>query len=58
MNPIRRARAGALLAICMLPPLPVLAADPTYGTHGMALFGGLEGLYASHLQRGEQYRGE
>jgi hypothetical protein len=25
------------------------AADVTYGEHGMALFGGKEGLYASHL---------
>lgn len=25
------------------------AADATYGEHGMALFGGQEGLYASHL---------
>lgn len=25
------------------------AADPTHGQHGMALFGGKEGLYASHL---------
>jgi len=25
------------------------AADATYGEHGMALFGGKEGLYASHL---------
>jgi hypothetical protein len=27
----------------------VEAADVTYGEHGMALFGGKEGLYASHL---------
>lgn len=26
-----------------------LAADVTYGEHGMALFGGKDGLYASHL---------
>src|SRR5471030_1344452 len=25
------------------------AAGPTYGEHGMALFGGTQGLYASHL---------
>lgn len=25
------------------------AANPTYGEHGMALFGGKQGLYASHL---------
>lgn len=46
MNPLRRAFAGALLALCTL---PLQAADKTYGTHGMALFGGQEGLYASHL---------
>jgi len=27
----------------------VAAANPTYGEHGMALFGGKQGLYASHL---------
>jgi hypothetical protein len=46
MNPIRRIIAGALLALCTL---PLHAADATYGSHGMALFGGQEGLYASHL---------
>lgn len=46
MNPLRRAFAGALLALCTL---PLQAADKTYGTHGMALFGGQDGLYASHL---------
>ncbi|WP_342118738.1 hypothetical protein [Pseudoduganella sp. OTU4001] len=46
MNPLRRVFAGALLALCTL---PLHAADKTYGTHGMALFGGQEGLYASHL---------
>lgn len=46
MNPLRRVLAGALLALCTL---PLHAADKTYGTHGMALFGGQEGLYASHL---------
>lgn len=49
MNRIRRALAGALLATCTVPLLTAHAADPTYGTHGMALFGGQEGLYASHL---------
>ncbi|KQZ42296.1 hypothetical protein ASD58_25675 [Duganella sp. Root1480D1] len=37
------------MATCTLPLLPLHAADQTYGTHGMALFGGQEGLYASHL---------
>lgn len=35
---------AALLTACVAG-----AANPTYGTHGMALFGGAEGLYASHL---------
>ncbi len=30
-------------------PATTVAAGPTYGTHGMALFGGKDGLYASHL---------
>lgn len=46
MKPIQRTFAGALLALCTL---PLHAADATYGNHGMALFGGQEGLYASHL---------
>ena len=49
MNSIRRALAGALLATCTLLPPLVHAADKSYGTHVMALFGGQEGLYASHL---------
>ncbi|GGY80522.1 hypothetical protein GCM10007388_11460 [Pseudoduganella plicata] len=39
----------ALLLAAMLPFVPVHAAGVTYGTHGMALFGGREALYASHL---------
>jgi len=39
----------ALLLAAMLPVIPARAAGVTYGTHGMALFGGREGLYASHL---------
>jgi len=46
MNLIRRTITGALLALCTL---PLHAADATYGSHGMALFGGQQGLYASHL---------
>lgn len=46
MNPIRRIIAGASLALCTL---PLHAADATFGSHGMALFGGQDGLYASHL---------
>jgi len=52
-------RRAVLRMLCALPLLacavsaPVLAADPshgpTYGEHGMALFGGKDGLYASHL---------
>jgi hypothetical protein len=30
-------------------PANTEVAGPTYGTHGMALFGGKDGLYASHL---------
>jgi len=44
--PLRRA---LLLAAAMLPLISAHAAGVTYGTHGMALFGGREGLYASHL---------
>jgi len=44
-TPLRR----ALLLAALLPVLPARAAAVTYGTHGMALFGGREGLYASHL---------
>lgn len=44
----RRALSQALL-LALAPTLPALAAGPTYGTHGMALFGGREALYASHL---------
>ena len=51
---------GALLSLGALaaePAMPgmAMAADkqqtnmPTWGTHGMALFGGKNGLYASHL---------
>lgn len=36
---------GAAAALTGLPA----TAGPTFGTHGMALFGGKEGLYASHL---------
>jgi len=43
---LRRALTGALLAFCTL---PLHAADATFGNHGMALFGGKDGLYASHL---------
>ena len=49
MTRIRRALAGAFLATCTLPLPAAQAADQTFGTHGMALFGGQEGLYASHL---------
>ena len=38
---------AALLALLLAGS--VHAADATYGEHGMALFGGKEGLYASHL---------
>ncbi|RFP22771.1 hypothetical protein D0T25_08900 [Duganella sp. BJB488] len=38
----------ALLALSLIAG-SASAADATYGEHGMALFGGKEGLYASHL---------
>ncbi len=38
-----------MLAAGMLLAGGALAAGPTYGEHGMALFGGKQGLYASHL---------
>lgn len=39
---------GALLALALLAG-HANAADASYGEHGMALFGGKQGLYASHL---------
>jgi hypothetical protein len=38
----------ALLAMLLVAGVAA-AANPTYGEHGMALFGGKQGLYASHL---------
>jgi hypothetical protein len=38
-----------LIACVLLAPLRVFAADPSDGVHGMVLFGGRDGLYASHL---------
>lgn len=38
-----------LMALSLLASPTALAAAPTYGQHGMALFGGKDGLYASHL---------
>jgi hypothetical protein len=51
MNAARASFPLALLALLALlaVPAPTLAAGPTYGEHGMALFGGKDGLYASHL---------
>ncbi|MEH6435165.1 hypothetical protein [Massilia sp. DD77] len=45
MNPFRRA---LLLLGCAI-STGALAHDPSYGSHGMALFGDKDGLYASHL---------
>ncbi|MYN07349.1 hypothetical protein GTP77_08345 [Massilia sp. FT127W] len=42
-------RAAAMTAAACLLAVQAIAAGPTFGTHGMALFGGKEGLYASHL---------
>jgi hypothetical protein len=48
MNAARATLPLALLAL-LATPAPALAAGPTYGEHGMALFGGKDGLYTSHL---------
>lgn len=47
MNGTRR-RALAALALLLAAP-PAAPAGATFGEHGMALFGGKDGLYASHL---------
>jgi hypothetical protein len=44
-----RAAARTGVAWALLAAVPAIAAGPTFGTHGMALFGGKDGLYASHL---------
>ena len=52
---VRRRMTRVLTALATLPVLAAYAvaaapaAGPTYGEHGMALFGGSGGLYASHL---------
>lgn len=46
---LRRTLLAATAAFSTLALLPARAAGPTYGTHGMALFGGRDGMYASHL---------
>jgi hypothetical protein len=47
---MKRLLRALLLALCAAAPVAAIAAPgATYGTHGMALFGGKEGLYASHL---------
>lgn len=48
-SPARRRLLAQALLLGWLPALPALAAGPTWGTHGMALFGGREALFASHL---------
>jgi hypothetical protein len=45
MNAHRR----LLIALATLVALPIAAAETAVGGHGMAVFGGREGLYASHL---------
>ena len=42
-------RAAATTAVAWSLAASATAAGPTFGVHGMALFGGKEGLYASHL---------
>lgn len=38
-----------LMSLSLLAATPAMAAGPTFGEHGMALFGGKDGLYTSHL---------
>lgn len=38
-----------LISLSLLATTPAMAAGPTFGEHGMALFGGKDGLYTSHL---------
>ena len=45
MKTILKTLAAALL----LTASPAMPASPTFGMHGMALFGGKQGLYAAHL---------
>jgi hypothetical protein len=42
-------RRRCLLSLLVALPLAGHAHDASYGNHGMALFGGRDGLYASHL---------
>ena len=46
---MRRAWLRALTALPLLLNGAAAMAGPTYGEHGMALFGGKDGLYAAHL---------
>ena len=46
---MRRLCLRALAALPLLLGGAAALAGPTYGEHGMALFGGKDGLYASHL---------
>lgn len=41
--------AAVLASAAWMAPLPAKAAGPSFGQHGMALFGGKDGLYAAHL---------
>jgi hypothetical protein len=43
------AAPAAMAAAAAAAPLPGPSLGPTYGQHGMALFGGKDGLYTSHL---------
>lgn len=48
LPPLRRLFAGLLLSLLLAPP-QAAAQGPSHGVHGMVLFGGRDGLYASHL---------
>lgn len=46
---MKRRFAALALALLAMAPLMAAAGGPTFGQHGMALFGGRDGLYAAHL---------
>lgn len=46
---MKRRFAALALALLAVAPLTAAAGGPTFGQHGMALFGGRDGLYAAHL---------
>jgi hypothetical protein len=51
LESVSQASAGPIMAPQVSAPMtaPIAAPKTAMGTHGMAVFGGLDGLYASHL---------